>query len=69
MSDSSITAHLSGLPERGKEPHSASVLTRWVDVEEKANGVAGGQLRWLIASKGRQTAAGRMKQCAETLER
>lgn len=50
MSDVSIAAHLSGLPERGKEPNSASVLTKWVDAEERANGVAGGQLRWLIAS-------------------
>lgn len=50
MNDTNITAHLSGLPARGKEPHSASVLTKWVDAEEKTHGVAGGQLRWLIAS-------------------
>lgn len=50
MTQPSITARLSGLPERGKAPQSASILTKWVDAEEKAHGMAGGQLRWLIAA-------------------
>jgi hypothetical protein len=38
------------MPERGKEPNSVSVLTKWVDAAERDIGIAGGQLRWLIAA-------------------
>ncbi|MHB1802144.1 MAG: nucleotidyl transferase AbiEii/AbiGii toxin family protein [Actinomycetes bacterium] len=41
---------LSALPARGKPPHSASVLDRWVGQAQTLVGVEAARLSWLVAS-------------------
>jgi hypothetical protein len=46
-----VTHHvLDGLPERGKEPHSARVLVGWIEQAQSSTNVAAGRLGWIVAS-------------------